>query len=411
MSESHPRQRAQRRRAQARGLLAMTSVGLFWTGCFYGVSGLAPATGGSSAAGSGGSIDGGDTGGNAGSVELGGSGGLAPCLPADIDCEYRQRCTDSALVPRVFVGGQTGPWAVVADKTYVFWSDRDSAMPSGGRVRRREVAGGATTDLVTGELDPGALALDANFVYWVSGSGNVSRTARDSTADDAGTVTVDVIATSQRAPTSLALDASYVYWLNRGSGQLLRSEKDAPRTPAKVLATGQPKPAFLAADASTLYWTTSAGFVESAPKAGGPTTDLVTASDLGALLGATGLASVEAAGIAVDTTWVYFRARGLRMPPLKDDTGKLLRVHKDGSELAVLIDNRAGAIGPLRIDGTKLYFTTGSSGGEVWRVETDGTGLVLLNCQAEAYPYGITTAANRAYWTNFTGATVVWAPK
>jgi len=393
----------------------MVALSAAWAGCFYGVADLVPSASGAAGQPAGGDAAGGNaSGGTAGDGSLGGSNaaGSAGCTAADVDCEYRQRC-DSSLIPRLFVSGQSGPYAIAADKTSVFWSDRDAMTPATGRIRRRDLSSGTnpvvTLDLATDQPDPSSIAIDANFVYWLTSDGNISRVNRD--VGDGGAPPIDVIASDQHQPSGLVLDDGFVYWSSRMSPVISRREKAPPRAAVQVLATSEAKPNLLAEDATNVYWTTSSGFVESVAKAGGMPFELVTPTTLGTVLGIDSLSSFEAAGIAVDSDWVYFRARGLRVPPAKDDTGKLLRVRKDGSNLSVLVDNRAGGIAQLCIDSGKLYFTTGSSGGEVWRVASDGTGQVLMNCQVEAYPNGITTAGSRVYWTNLTGATVFWAPK
>ncbi len=395
--------------ALALGVASAACVATWWTGCFYSVRDLAPTEQG----GDGSSFDAGPDGGtNTGGTASAGSGDGGSCAGSAAACGYRQRCSDMALVPHVFVGGQLGPYALVADRSYVFWSDRNPGAPTAGRIRRREVAGTATTtDLAMGQADPGALALDAGFVYWVTSDGNVLRSAREPASTDAGQAAPEPIATGQRTPSGIVVDATYVYWLNRVGNNLSRREKEAPRGAVTPLASTQPKPVFLAEDADSLSWTTSSGFVETAAKSGGATTELVTPDDLSTLLGADALQSFDVAGIAVDPVWVYFRARGLRIAPVKTDTGKLLRVQKDGTGLELLFDGPSGAVSFLTSDSPFLYFTTGNLSGDVWRVKNDGSEALLMSCQAEATPTGIVVTASRAYWTNQTGATLTWAPK
>lgn len=403
-------------------LLALASL---WCGCFYSVAELAPTTvasrGGSEAGGaSGGTASGGaGTGGSAeheggdtpeaGADSLG-AAGANDCSASDVDCPYRTRCSSSSLIPHLLVGGQSGPFAVAADETAVVWSDRDARTPKAGRVRRRAVtfstAPTPVIDLATNQPDPGEIALDANFAYWVSTNGNVSRVSRASAG-----AAIDVIASGQGSPSGVVLDDTFVYWLGGAMPSVLRREKEPPRGAVQVLAASEAEPSLLAQDASTVYWTTSSGFVESVPKIGGTARELVTPQTLGKVLGAEALDHFEAAGIAVDDTWVYFRARGLRAAPAKDDTGKLLRVGKDGKNLTLLLDNHVGGISELCLDSGQLYFTTGSTGNEVWRVASDGSSPVLLNCESAPYPNGITTSATRVYWTNLNGAALFWASK
>ncbi len=344
----------------------------------------------------------------AGAGGMGGASGAAPCGNSDPDCNFRLRCADASLAPRVFVNGQLGPYAVVADKTFLAWSDRDPTLPAQGRIRSHDTTGGAVTlELATDQTDPGPLAVDSEFVYWTTSSGDVTRASRIPTAP---LPTIELLATGQRAPNGIAVDATYAYWLSRGGRSVLRTEKVSPRSAPTPLATTQEKPQLLVADTATLFWTTSSGFVESAPKAGGATSTLVSPDDLARLL-ASDTPLFEADGIALDETWVYFRARALRAAPAKNGTGQLLKVGKDGRGLTLLVDSRAGAISFLAAYDAKLYFSTGSSGGEVWRVDNDGAGLVLLSCQAEAYPRGIAVTNARVFWTNFLGATIAWAPR
>lgn len=413
-------ERAKQRRLGAWGARVFVLTAWFGlgSGCFYGVASLSTQAESGAAgnngndAGDGGYSSSGSAGTSAGTGGIAGAsaGGDANCAPSDLDCDYRLRCTNSALLPRLFVGGQAGPYAVAADKNAVYWSDRDSTTPSAGRVRRREVTGGATVDLAVNQSDPGLLVLDESFVYWTSADGTVARVAKDGSAADAGAL--DVIASGQRTPSGLAVDDTSVYWLSRGGTAVLRRSKEEPRVAPQSLVKTEAKPAYLTQDAADLYWTTGFGFVQSVSKQGAAAArTLVTPELISSALGPNDFTSFEAAGIALDANWVYFRARGLRVAPLKDGTGKLFRVQKDGRALELLFDNRLGGIAELWLDASKLYFTTGNSGGEVWRVANDGGGAVLLNCQIEAYPSGVTTAGNRVYWTNFTGATLNWAPK
>ncbi len=411
------------------GGVAALLLTLSWSGCFYGVADLevvaAPSNGGSAAApsagsaglvdaaGASGSVPGAGGDGAAGQQPQGGSGGTLPdeCPEADPDCEFRKRCSDSALVPRVFASGQLGPYALIADKTQIFWSDRNANVPAEGTIRVRGVAGGSKVVVAaTAQISPGVLALDEAFVYWTS-EDRILRVARGSGAAGAAPDVPELLASDQRTPSGLAVDDSFVYWVTRSGTSLFRLEKGLPRTAAVALGATKTRAQQLTQDATTLFWTTSTGYVESVVKQGGVSAVLVTPEQLTTLFGAEVGSNYEADGIALDDAWVYFRARGLRVAPAKADTGKLLRVRKDGSGLELLVDNRVGGISFLAIATGQLYFTTGSSGGEVWRSESDGSGLVLLSCQAEAYPRGIAISGNRVYWGNFLGATVVWAPK
>jgi hypothetical protein len=155
------------------------------------------------------------------------------------------------------------PYRVVADDTFVYWTNEGTAgmMPADGSVSRfNHAAGGGAVEAVAPMQDtPRALARDADAggvtqaIYWATfGPKGALMRAKISAS---GVAPAEVLAPMQNYPNGIAVDDVNVYWTNRGDGTVLSLPKTANAGDAPVtVASGQLAPGAIAADADFVYW-------------------------------------------------------------------------------------------------------------------------------------------------------------
>jgi sugar lactone lactonase YvrE len=67
--------------------------------------------------------------------------------------------------------GQTGPFAITADATSLYWVNySDGSNNGGGAVMKMPLGGGTPTTLAKGLFRPNGMAVDATSVYWITES-------------------------------------------------------------------------------------------------------------------------------------------------------------------------------------------------------------------------------------------------
>ncbi len=205
-----------------------------------------------------------------------------------------------------------------SDGTTLYWGDiawDQLGNSSGQLIRSMPRAGGAVTTLVSG---PGAAAtglggpgvlVDNTSIYWYwanespRGFPALMRAPLDGGVD--GAVASIVPVTS--GPSSFTVAGARIYWtLYDGfNGQVLSAPLDGG-TVTTLVTTGRVEPLDIVTDGVTLYWA-SLGFTTTTDGGFGAIGELLSMPVTGGTV--TTLASVaggEAAGIAVDATYVYF---------------------------------------------------------------------------------------------------------
>ncbi|APR86449.1 Putative serine/threonine-protein kinase pknH [Minicystis rosea] len=161
------------------------------------------------------------------------------------------------------------PYRLVADDTYVYWTNEGTAMaqtPDGSLARVSHKSGTATVEtFATGQQTPRALALEAGTngattaVWWVSfaAKGTVMRSVVQA---DGSLGAPEEMAQNLGYPNGIAVDAANVYWTNRGDGTVMSLPLSAKAGDApKTLASGQKAPGAVVTDANAIYWLSEGG--------------------------------------------------------------------------------------------------------------------------------------------------------
>ena len=274
--------------------------------------------------------------------------------------------------PTVLAPGRSGPWAIAADGTNVYWTENGGVMsvPQGGGapavlaqassshaiavdaenvywadssgVMRVPIDGGAPMTLFSGPTDAQGLAVDATRVYWTDlTAGTVMSVPR---AGGAATV----LASGVRNAMGIAVDGAQAVWAIGQPGAI----EMVPVTggSATKLASDQDSPQQVAIDALNVYWTnngagTTLGSVLEAPLMGGPTITLATGQ-----IDAVGLAvaSVQGAG-----TYVYW---------VDGAAGTLMATPAIGGFQPMQLASGLGRPERIAVGPDSLYWTDNSSG-------------------------------------------------
>jgi hypothetical protein len=139
--------------------------------------------------------------------------------------------------------GRNGPDAIVADGTYVYWTDK-----GGGDVMRMLPDGGGASPIASGQGSPTSLAITGGNAYWTNATGGqVMR------ASLAGGSPVPV-ATGQASPGTIAVDGQEVFWTTtNGSNCGIQQWEPADGGVTQWLADTCPLTA-LAVVGSAIYW-------------------------------------------------------------------------------------------------------------------------------------------------------------
>ena len=250
----------------------------------------------------------------------------------------------------VEVGGLSGPAQVAVDLTNIYWTEEGTGAAN-GYVKKMSIATGAITTLASGLSDPVGIAIDASFVYWTeyaqgtTGLGSVKRISISG-----GTPTT--LTSGISSPWGITVDGTNVYWTDLlSSGAIMQINKSSVNAAGTTLTNGVAWPVGIVVDATNVYWTenpSNGGAVKKVPIGGGTVTTL-----------ATSLSSPEY--LAVDATSVYYTEYGT------EDTsnnviaasGSLKKVLKSAlspttpTTLASGLNYAAG----IAVDSTNVYFT------------------------------------------------------
>jgi hypothetical protein len=212
--------------------------------------------------------------------------------------------------------------ALILDASNVYWS-------LGDELRRVPKSGGAGAVLATMERIS-RIAQDADHVYWTSYSDDTIERV-----DKEGQNPPAVLTTYVSSPQGVVVDGGTLYWID---DQLMTMPASGGTIPT-VFSPDAYAHSALAADATRLYWYGGGGLVAQAMNGQGtPTT--VARTEVPFM-------------IAVDETWVFYSTNN------SAEGGKVHSVIMEGGSQNVLA---TGAIGPLAIDATHVYFVTGAMG-------------------------------------------------
>jgi hypothetical protein len=269
------------------------------------------------------------------------------------------------------------------------WSDAAPAGGSGGSIARAGIDGsGVTQGLIDTSSTPGAVAQDAEHVYWVD-SGSIARANLDGSDVDPSFI-------SDVRPGSLALDSEHIYWtagsaIGRanldGSGvdqtYITIPNVGAPLQFVGPIAVRSPYVFFGLAAVSVPQATDYIGRANSDGTGVEPTLIPVESCTVEVLPAdsSCGLEGLAAGGDSVYWSW-YTEAQFVR-------TTGVSVAGLDGTPTATLFSSAGCAFGPsavsgpLAVDSTYLYWTTGGTPGAcsaparpaIARTQLDGPGV------------------------------------
>jgi Domain of unknown function (DUF5050) len=227
--------------------------------------------------------------------------------------------------------------------------------------------------VASGQSSPQYVAVADGVVYWTTGAGTVVRANADGTG-------VATIATGLGSPFLIKVASGRVYVTSYDTGGAVNA-MDLDGGNAVSLAGPQPSPRGITVTSSYVFFGTTdpdAGSIQRVTVGG---TDLTTLA-----------APVNTPrDLVTDGTYVYWAAlNDARIDKVPIAGGATSRVANAPAPFSVAVF------------GSILFYTNyaaADAGGSVWRVNTDGTGQIVLST-AESQSRSIAVDGNFAYWTN-----------
>jgi len=195
------------------------------------------------------------------------------------------------------VGWSYNPQGIAADNSGLYWANGE---PSGSILMAGD--GGPGRTLVSGLVEPTALAIDAVNVYWIDHGNGGSRTTSVMQISRTGGAPI-ALASNLLNPVAIAVDFENVYWVDGGTYyqyQYNNFPYDTVRSDGAVyqvpigggtviqLASEQAGPIGVQTDGTSVFWSTMGnvdsnyvGQVQRAPVGGGMSTSLASGRDIG----------------------------------------------------------------------------------------------------------------------------------
>ncbi len=227
--------------------------------------------------------------------------------------------------------------------------------------------------VASGQSGPVYVAVSGGVVYWTTSAGTVVRANVDGTG-------LASIATGLGTPFIIKVASGRVYVTSYDTGGAVTA-MDLDGGNATSLAGPQPSPRGLAVTSSRVFFGTTdpdAGSIQSVTVGGTDLTPLAAPIN-------------GARDLVTDGTNVYWAAiNDSRIDKVPVGGGATTRVASAPSPLG------------LAVFGSILFYTNYAlpdAGGAVWRVNTDGTGQIVL-APGENQSRNIAVDGNFAYWTN-----------
>ncbi len=311
------------------------------------------------------------------SASSSGAGGCSPDLETDPDhcgrCGYDcmgGACREGMCQPFVLWSGLDNPVGLAADDDALYVT----ASAQAGDVWRVAKDGASATSLASQQPFPFDVVVDDAAVFWTNVEGDLMR------VDKTGSAPV-VLGGAAGQPYALAIDQTTVWWGTVNPGALFSVAK-AGGLSTFHYSNPSGVHAVLVDDARVYFMTTSDGILWSMPIAGGQASYVVSqapifgwmAADATRIFGAGGIdgttiASTPKSGAA--TVTVLVEGRGAVGPLALDEThvyfgligedGGVATVPKSGGQATTLA---SGTDAPARlvVDGEAIYFTAPESG-------------------------------------------------
>ncbi len=254
---------------------------------------------------------------------------------------------DGSGVEADFASGLSHPRWVAVDGEYVYWTSPSTAAEGDdGTIGRARLdgTGAPEPEFIAGAGDPQGIAVDAGHVYWANGfTHSISRAGIDGGDIEPGFHFIG----SSEVPQGVAVDGSHIYWTtNNPLGFVSRSNLDgSDEIFLFVGVSDEVRGVAVAGD--RVYWSTegSQEIGRAALDLGEPEPQFIPAVG-------------KAAGLAIDSSHLYWAASGIGSPA-KDlyrydaGSGKLSDLTSD-PDLA----GAADVLGVLGVagDGSSAYF-------------------------------------------------------
>ncbi len=280
-----------------------------------------------------------------------------------------------------------GSIGIAVDSTFVYWADTEAGVIN--KVSKSLTRQGAPSPVATGAAAQNVqgIASDGTYVYWTNktAAGDVRRALPTGLG-------LTVIASNQSQPDWVASNGSTVAWTNQTGNQVM-SASVVGGAPTRLNTTGElgTLPAGIAIDSASVYYATKTaggGLAETVPLAGGPVSELGTATYV---------------GIGIDSDNVYWTG-GFSNPIVSQNT-------KAGTTATVKIIATGGALRcPLAVasDGANVYFldqgtdpsgTPVAAAGALYRVPVGNGGTLSPPLVAGLTdPQGIALDGAAVYW-------------
>ncbi len=233
----------------------------------------------------------------------------------------------------IMASAQNSPRRLFVDSDWIYWLDG-----SGGRIARRPVLAGSTADIVSGLLQPAALAVGPFGYVWTERTSTTDLTYALSSLSTSGTRSTVYAGLSEAS--DVVVYKSQVF-LATTDALVLGSLDGAPLAAVKTGST----PHALAMAGDDLLWTAYAGGLFRTNSSSLATESLAD--------------GVSAGALAVGGGYVYWVRTGVVSSP----SGSLGRVHLKTKKAETLLTGLAYPRG-VAADGLRVYWTT--SDGGVW---------------------------------------------
>jgi hypothetical protein len=281
--------------------------------------------------------------------------------------------------------GESAPCCLAVDATYVYWAT-ESRSGGYGQIRRMPKAGGPAATIADAQTCPRALVIDASYVYWYNGcsAGQLRRASLGGGAVFDYSIAVDPTEDAR----VLAADSRNVYFNNYGVLGIPKAGGVQFNVDDVDYVDG------LVADDRGVYWV--------GPLEPGVSSAAVSAYPAGASAPARLVREtpILRAGIALDTTWVYFADEGLR------------RVPRTGGAVETLFPAASESL-RMAVDDLSLYWTEEyATAGPYWvKKVPKGGGNSTLVATSKELAYSLALDADCVYWTDAQAGMIEAAPK